>query len=119
MLSGAPAAGVGRDARLGMLKMVPRGKKKQRDPFLMKEWYATNAPSILGVRSRGKTLASRTQDTKIALEELKGQVLKLDLADFTLDSEMDALVRGPPGARSGSPRPPEGMPEAPRLARES
>ena len=86
-----------------MLKMVPHGKKKQRDPFLVKKWYATKAPSTLGVRSRGKTLVSRTQGTKIALEELKGQVLKLDLADLKLDSEMAASVRGPPGARRPAP----------------
>ena len=61
------------------------------------------APSMLGVRSRGKTLDSRTQGTKIALEELQGQVLKLDLPDLKLDSEMAASVRGPPGARRPAP----------------
>ena len=75
--------------------MVPRGKKKQRD--------ATKAPSMLGVRSRGKALVSRTHCTKNALEELKGQVLKLDLADLKLDSEMAASVRWPPGARRPAP----------------
>ena len=81
-LSGARATGVGRDACLGPSEMAPRGRKKQRDPLLVKEWYATKAPSMLGVRSRGKTFVSRTHGTEIASEEIKGLVMELNLMDL-------------------------------------
>ena len=70
-LLGARATGVGRNSCLGLSKMVPQGKKKQRDPFFEKKWHDTKTPSILGVQSRGKMLVSWTQGTKTASEEFK------------------------------------------------
>ena len=61
--------------------MALRGKKKYCDPFLGKERYDPKVPCILGVRSRSKNLVSRTQGTKIALEELKGLATERNLAD--------------------------------------
>jgi len=62
-------------------------KKKAGDPFLRKEWYDIKAPSMFSTRSCGKTLVSKTQGTKIAMDGLKGRVLEVNLADLNNDED--------------------------------
>ena len=57
-------------------------RRSKATPFLEKESDDTEAPGMLGVRSRGKTFVSRTHGTEIASEEIKGLVMELNLMDL-------------------------------------
>jgi len=52
------------------------------DPFLKKEWYKLQAPSIFSVKDCGKTIITKTQGQKVASDGLKGRVIELSLADL-------------------------------------
>lgn len=63
------------------------GKKKIGDPFQKKEWYSLKAPSIFSVRTFGKTLVTKSQGTKLAVNSLKGRVFEVNLADLNNDED--------------------------------
>jgi len=71
---------VGKNTRLTKSKKGSR--KKAVDPFMKKEWYKLQAPSIFSVKDCGRTIITKTQGTKIASDGLKGRVLELSLADL-------------------------------------
>mmetsp|Transcript_28243 Transcript_28243/g.68719 ORF Transcript_28243/g.68719 Transcript_28243/m.68719 type:complete len:266 (-) Transcript_28243:142-939(-) len=71
---------VGKNKRLTKSKKGSR--KKAVDPFLKKEWYKLQAPSIFVTKDCGKTLITKTQGTKIASDYLKGRVVEVSLADL-------------------------------------
>ncbi|ERE82064.1 40S ribosomal protein S3a-like protein [Cricetulus griseus] len=60
-------------------------KKKVVDPFSKKDWYNVKAPAMFNIRNIGKTLVTRTQETKIAADGLKGRVFEVSLADLQND----------------------------------
>merc|ERR1712224_686866 len=47
-----------------------------------KEWYDIKAPSMFSVRGVGKTMVTRSTDTKLASDALKGRVIEISLADL-------------------------------------
>ena len=75
---------VGKNKRLGKKKGQ---KKKIVDPFLRKEWYTIQAPSMFQQRNCGWTCVTRTMGKKIASEELKGRVYEVNLADTYHDEK--------------------------------
>ena len=60
-------------------------KKKVVDPFSKKDWYDVKTPAMFNIRNIGKTLVTRTQGTKIALDGQKGHVFEVGLADLQND----------------------------------
>ncbi|RHN65559.1 putative ribosomal protein S3Ae [Medicago truncatula] len=76
---------VGKNKRIS--KGKKGGKKKAADPFAKKDWYDIKAPSVFQVKNVGKTLVSRTQGTKIALDGLKHRVFEVSLVDLQGDEE--------------------------------
>jgi small subunit ribosomal protein S3Ae len=75
---------IGKNKKLGK---KGKGKKKQMDPFLKKDWYNIRAPSYFTKRTCGKTLITRTQGTKVASEEMMGRVFEICLADLNNDED--------------------------------
>jgi small subunit ribosomal protein S3Ae len=71
---------------VGKNKRLTKGKKgsrkKAQDPFLKKEWYKLQAPSIFSHKDFGKTIVTKTAGTKIASDNLKGRVVEVSLADL-------------------------------------
>lgn len=76
---------VGKNKR--MSKGKKGGKKKVGDPYLKKEWYELKAPSIFNVRNFGKTLVTKSQGTKLAVDGLKNRVYEVNLADLNNDED--------------------------------
>uniref|UniRef100_A0A7S2W4V3 Small ribosomal subunit protein eS1 n=1 Tax=Mucochytrium quahogii TaxID=96639 RepID=A0A7S2W4V3_9STRA len=75
---------VGKNRKLGK-----KGRKKKVvDPFLKKDWYTVQAPSMFTHRDAGLTLCTRTQGTKIASETLKNRVFEVSLADLNDNAEL-------------------------------
>jgi len=60
------------------------------DPFTKKEWYEVRAPQVFPVKSVGKTIATKTQGTKIARDSLMGRIFEVSLGDLKTDGEDDA-----------------------------
>ena len=77
---------VGKNKRLARKK----GKKKQVDPFTLKDWYDVRAPSMFSNRTCGKTLITKTRGTKISSECMKGRVFEVSLADLNKDEDCTA-----------------------------
>jgi len=77
---------------VGKNKRLTKGKKgsrkKAQDPFLRKEWYKLQAPSMFPNKDFGKTIISKTAGTKIASDGLKGRVVEVSLADLTNNDEL-------------------------------
>lgn len=72
---------VGKNKRLA--KGGKKGsRKKAQDPFLKKEWYKLQAPSMFSNKDFGKTIITKTAGTKIASDGLKGRVVEVSLADL-------------------------------------
>jgi hypothetical protein len=73
-------------------KMVSKkkGAKKEKDPFLRKEWYHIKAPSVFTERSIGRTVVTKTTGTKVARDSLLGRVVVASLGDLRANSEADA-----------------------------
>uniref|UniRef100_A0A2I3HKE1 40S ribosomal protein S3a n=1 Tax=Nomascus leucogenys TaxID=61853 RepID=A0A2I3HKE1_NOMLE len=70
----------------GFTKGSKKGsKKKVVDPYSKKDWYDVKAPAMFNIRNIGKTLITRTQETKIASDCLKGRVFEVSLADLQND----------------------------------
>lgn len=71
---------------VGKNKRLTKGKKGSRkkavDPFLKKEWYRLQAPSMFATKDFGKTIITKTAGQKIASEYLKGRVVEVSLADL-------------------------------------
>ncbi|KAK6151807.1 hypothetical protein DH2020_014442 [Rehmannia glutinosa] len=76
---------VGKNKRIS--KGRKGGKKKATDPFAKTGWYDIKAPSVLNIKNVGKTLVTRTQGTKIALEGLKHRLFEVSLADLQNDED--------------------------------
>lgn len=57
------------------------------DPFLKKEWYTLQAPSMFAEKEFGKTIITKTAGTKIASDGLKGRVVEVSLADLQKNEE--------------------------------
>lgn len=57
------------------------------DPFLKKEWYKLQAPSMFSHKDFGKTIITKTAGQKIASDGLKGRVVEVSLADLKKDEE--------------------------------
>jgi len=76
---------------VGKNKRLTKGKKgsrkKAQDPFLKKEWYKLQAPSMFAVKDFGKTIITKTAGTKIASDGLKGRVVEVSLADLQKNEE--------------------------------
>jgi len=66
-------------------------RKKISDPFTKKEWYEVRAPTIFPVRTIGKTIATKTQGTRIAKDSLMGRMFEVSLSDLKPDGEDDAF----------------------------
>jgi len=88
---------VGKNKKLG--KARKGGRKKAADPFAKKEWYDIRAPTCFPIvadtkatnRSAGKTIATKTQGTKVARDTLVGRVVELSLGDLKADTEEEAF----------------------------
>ena len=75
---------IGKNRKLGK-----KGRKKKTvDPFLKKEWYSIQAPSMFSKRDAGQTLCTKTQGTKIASETLRGRIFEASLADLNDNQDM-------------------------------
>lgn len=76
---------------VGKNKRLTKGKKgsrkKAQDPFLKKEWYKLQAPSMFSNKDFGKTIITKTAGTKIASDGLKGRVVEVALADLQKNEE--------------------------------
>jgi small subunit ribosomal protein S3Ae len=80
---------VGKNKKLG--KARKGGRKKASDPFLKKEWYDIRTPTCFPVKSAGKTIATKTQGTKIARDTLMGRVVEVSLGDLKENAEEEAF----------------------------
>jgi len=65
-------------------------KKKIGHPFMRKEWYNVNVPSIFGTQVPTLTPANKSAGQKIAADSLKGRVFEISLADLNKDATNDA-----------------------------
>lgn len=80
---------VGKNKKLG--KARKGGRKKASDPFLKKEWYDIRTPTCFPVKSAGKTIATKTQGTKVARDTLMGRVVEVSLGDLKAETEEEAF----------------------------
>jgi len=80
---------VGKNKKLG--KARKGGRKKAADPFLKKEWYDIRTPAVFPVKSAGKTIATKTQGTKVARDTLMGRIIEVSLGDLKADTEEEAF----------------------------
>jgi len=80
---------VGKNKKLG--KARKGGRKKASDPFLKKEWYDIRTPTCFPVKSAGKTIATKTQGTKVARDTLMGRIIEVSLGDLKKDTEEEAF----------------------------
>jgi len=70
---------VGKNRKLGK-----KGRKKKvLDPFLKKDWYTVQAPSMFTTRNAGLTVCTKTQGTKTSTKTLKGRIFEVSLADLS------------------------------------
>jgi len=67
------------------------GRKKTSDPFLKKEWYDVRTPAAFPVKSVGKTIATKTQGTRIARDTLMGRIIEVSLGDLKQTTEDEAF----------------------------
>jgi small subunit ribosomal protein S3Ae len=77
---------MGKNSAVGKNKRLTKGKKggkrKPVDPFLKKEWYKLQAPSMFSNKDFGKTIITKTAGQKIASDGLKGRIVEVSLADL-------------------------------------
>jgi len=80
---------VGKNKKLGKKK---GSRKKAADPFLKKESYDIRVPAIFPVKSKsaGRTIATKTQGTKVARDTLMGRVIEVSLGDLKEDTQDEA-----------------------------
>lgn len=69
-------------------RLARKGKKKQVNPFTLKDWYDIRAPCMFRHRTVGKTLITKTRGTKISSECMKGRVFEVSLADLNKDEDL-------------------------------
>jgi len=79
---------VGKNKKTG--KGKKGGKRKAADPFAKKEWYDVRTPIGFPTKSVGKTIATKTQGTKVARDTLMGRVFEASLGDLKPDGEDEA-----------------------------
>jgi len=80
---------VGKNKKTG--KSKKGGRKKASDPFLKKEWYDVRTPAIFPTKVIGKTIATKTQGTKVSRDTLMGRVFEVSLGDLKTASEDEAF----------------------------
>jgi len=80
---------VGKNKKLG--KARKGGRKKAADPFSKKEWYDIRTPAMFPVKSAGKTIATKTQGTKVAKDTLMGRLIEVSLGDLKDNTEDQAF----------------------------
>lgn len=68
-------------------KQARKGRKKEKDAMLRKEWYVLRAPNMFKVRSLGYSPVNRTAGTHVASEALKGRLFEVNLADMQKDED--------------------------------
>jgi len=73
----ATSMAIGKNRKLGKAK-----RKKVVDPFLRKDWYTVQAPSMFKQRDAGLTPCTKTTGTKIASEQIKNRIFEVSLADL-------------------------------------
>jgi small subunit ribosomal protein S3Ae len=56
-----------------------------------KEWYDVRTPTCFPVKSAGKTIATKTQGTKVARDTLMGRIIEVSLGDLKKDTEEEAF----------------------------
>jgi len=76
---------VGKNKKLS--KKGAKAASRRPDPFLRKEWYTIQAPSVFANRDVGKTIVTKTAGTKIASDNLKGRVFEASLADLNKNED--------------------------------
>jgi small subunit ribosomal protein S3Ae len=76
---------VGKNKKLGKKK---GGKKKQADPFTRKDWYDIKAPSMFQTRTVGKTACNKTIGQKLSVENMKGRIFEISLADLNDNEDL-------------------------------
>jgi len=79
---------VGKNKKLGKAKKTG---KKRTDPFQKKEKYDIRAPVTFQIKSVGKTIATKTQGTKVARDTLLGRIVEVSLGDLKTDAEDEAF----------------------------
>jgi len=67
------------------------GRKKAADPFLKKARYDVRTPAFFPVKSIGKTIATKTQGTKVARDTLMGRLFEVSLGDLKPETEEEAF----------------------------
>eukprot|EP00771_Trimastix_marina_P000381 gnl/Trimastix_PCT/14.p1 GENE.gnl/Trimastix_PCT/14~~gnl/Trimastix_PCT/14.p1 ORF type:complete len:259 (-),score=118.38 gnl/Trimastix_PCT/14:85-825(-) len=65
------------------------GKKKIVDPFTRKEWYDVKVPKSLFEANQiiGKTCVNKSAGTRNCVDDLKGRVFEVSLADLTANED--------------------------------
>jgi len=61
-------------------------KKKSAHPFVKKEWYKVNVPSIFDVTTPTLTPCNKTAGQKVAGDSLRGRVFEINQADLAIDA---------------------------------
>jgi len=61
-------------------------KKKVQHPFVKKEWYNVQVPSIFDNRTPTLTPCNKTAGQKIAADSLRGRVFEISLADLNREA---------------------------------
>jgi len=79
---------VGKNKKLGKKKGM---RKKASDPFLKKESYDIRVPTVFKSKSAGRTIATKTQGTKIARDTLLGRIIEVSLGDLKEDTQDEAF----------------------------
>lgn len=78
---------VGKNKKLGKKK---KGGKRI-DPYVKKDWFDMRAPNMFPIRQIGKTLATKSQGTKLSRDSLMGRVVEVSLGDLKPKGEEDAF----------------------------
>ncbi|KAH0573590.1 Ribosomal protein S3a [Spironucleus salmonicida] len=60
-------------------KIVQRAKP---DPFLRKEWYDVQAPTLFKKSDMGQTVVTKTSGMRVSTEVVKGRIVKANLGDL-------------------------------------
>lgn len=79
---------IGKNKKLGKKK---KGGAKKNNPFAKKEWFDVKAPSMFPLSKVGKTMATKTQGTRLVRDSLINRVFTVSLGDLKPNGEDDAF----------------------------